>query len=861
MDYPVHKDHMNFVWMNGDNNMFIPHSENEHTAAIDPAFFDNSMPQTETIQPSMELNNYMLYNHPKDMDNSNGIWKFQAARGIQNIGICEQGRKINAPTSRKIKPIQNPALKLKTPIAYQRDSDPNMLPIEKEGRAVCINCGAIGVKHSFYTKLRNFCSQACVKATMEKSAIYWSGESQNKDISEELESSSTSVKDEHVFTEMPKIDVSNYLIPAEKSEVKAHQIMEDESESDDSLSFTTYPIEEDLLFPPDKKPCRPIPQTYDWVKDLTNKNDDVVPVQCFRYAPMADCWDDIAVGIKVEVVNTDCDNFSEEFPDYYWVASIVNIAGYKAKLRYEGYESEDSSDFWVNLCSCVVHPVGWCATRGKPLIPPKSIQSKHCDWKDFLVKRLTGARTLPTNFRLKIFESLKSKFRIDLNLELIDKEHISKVKVAKILNIIGKRLELRYYDDEEQVFWVHEDSPLIHPVGWAGRVGHSLCAPDEYCDRTSKGLRDKDDATEDLFPISIPFKSGFQVGMKLEAIDPLNLASICVATIMKVLNDGYLMISIDFYNSTPKDWFCYHCTSASIMPAGFCKAHGINLKPPQNSINPFVWKDYLVNSSSIAAPEHLFDMEIPNHGFKCGMKLECTDLMNPHLICVATVVRTAGRLIEVHFDGWENDFNQWLDCCSSDIFPVGWCELVGYKLEGPITQTIQEHRPSKHKKKKSRKHQRVPAKKVTVPPLIVHTKVPTSCYTSVDVSQKWTADNKITCVRSPVSAAESLGPDQSLPVASVNNATSIKEEDELKRSFLEKDINIWSEKDVSEFLLFNQCATYCDVFLSQNIDGIQLLNLTKEEIIHMTGNKVGPSLKIFDLIQKLKNKTKRKKYL
>lgn len=41
-------------------------------------------------------------------------------------------------------------------------------------------------------------------------------------------------------------------------------------------------------------------------------------------------------------------------------------------------------------------------------------------------------------------------FRIDLTLELVDKECISKVKVAKILNIIGKRLELRYYDDEEQ---------------------------------------------------------------------------------------------------------------------------------------------------------------------------------------------------------------------------------------------------------------------------------------------------------------------------------------------------------------------------------------------------------------------------
>ena len=39
-----------------------------------------------------------------------------------------------------------------------------------------------------------------------------------------------------------------------------------------------------------------------------------------------------------------------------------------------------------------------CATKGKPLIPPKTIQHKYQDWKNFLVKRLTGARTLPTNF-------------------------------------------------------------------------------------------------------------------------------------------------------------------------------------------------------------------------------------------------------------------------------------------------------------------------------------------------------------------------------------------------------------------------------------------------------------------------------
>lgn len=39
----------------------------------------------------------------------------------------------------------------------------------------------------------------------------------------------------------------------------------------------------------------------------------------------------------------------------------------------------------------------------------------------------------------------------------------------------------------------------------------------------------------------------------------------------------------------------------------------------------------------------------------------------------------------------------------------------------------------------------------------------------------------------------------------------------LNRSFLEKDVDVWNTKDVSEFLLFNQCAAYHDVFLNQVI--------------------------------------------
>ena len=50
------------------------------------------------------------------------------------------------------------------------------------------------------------------------------------------------------------------------------------------------------------------------------------------------------------------------------------------------------------------------------------------------------------------------------------------------------------------------------------------------------------DTTADMFPEYPPASGAFTVGLKLEAVDPLNLATICVATVMKVLRFGYIMI-------------------------------------------------------------------------------------------------------------------------------------------------------------------------------------------------------------------------------------------------------------------------------------------------------------------------------
>lgn len=75
--------------------------------------------------------------------------------------------------------------------------------------------------------------------------------------------------------------------------------------------------------------------------------------------------------------------------------------------------------------------------------------------------------------------------------------------------------------------------------------------------------------------------------------------------------------------------------------------------------------------------------EVPDHGFRPGMKLEAVDLMEPRLVCVATVTQIVHRLLRIHFDGWEDEYDQWVDCESPDLYPVGWCQLTGYQLQPP----------------------------------------------------------------------------------------------------------------------------------------------------------------------------------
>ncbi|XP_073166402.1 MBT domain-containing protein 1 isoform X7 [Lepidochelys kempii] len=541
-------------------------------------------------------------------------------------------------------------------------------PDGKSGMATCEMCGMVGVRDAFYSKTKRFCSVSCSRS--------YSSNSKKASILARLQ-----------VTGKP---------PTKKAKVLQKQPL--------VAKLAAYAQYQATLQNQVKTKTAAIPvEGFSWGNYITSNNLTAAPVTCFKHAPMGTCWGDISEGVRVEVPNTDCSLPTKVF----WIAGIVKLAGYNALLRYEGFENDSSIDFWCNVCGSDIHPVGWCATSGKPLVPPRTIQHKYTNWKAFLVKRLTGAKTLPPDFSQKVSEGMQYPFKPSMRVEVVDKTHLCRTRVAVVDSVIGGRLRLVYEESEDKNddFWCHMYSPLIHHIGWSRSIGHRFKRSD-----ITKKQDGHYDAPPHLFAkVKEVDPSGewFKEGMKLEAIDPLNLSAICVATIRKVLADGYLMIGIDGSEAADgSDWFCYHATSPSIFPVGFCEINAIELTPPRGYAKlPFKWFDYLRETDSIAAPVKLFNKEVPNHGFHIRMKLEAVDLMEPRLVCVATVTRIIHRLLRIHFDGWEEEYDQWVDCESPDLYPVGWCQLTGYQLQPPAPQTSRDSQSSSSKQKKKAKSQ------------------------------------------------------------------------------------------------------------------------------------------------------------
>ncbi|XP_054724454.1 lethal(3)malignant brain tumor-like protein 1 [Uloborus diversus] len=115
---------------------------------------------------------------------------------------------------------------------------------------------------------------------------------------------------------------------------------------------------------------------------------------------------------------------------------------------------------------------------------------------------------------------------------------------------------------------------------------------------------------------------------------------------------------------------------------------------PEPKKGDFSWDEYLKQENAVAAPVKCFKdsqaFPTEKNEFEVGMKLEGIDPKHPSLFCVLTVSEIRGYRIRLHFDGYSECYDFWMNADSPDIFPVGWCEKTDHKLQPPKGFTPQE---------------------------------------------------------------------------------------------------------------------------------------------------------------------------
>uniref|UniRef100_A0A8C9N368 Scm like with four mbt domains 2 n=1 Tax=Serinus canaria TaxID=9135 RepID=A0A8C9N368_SERCA len=436
---------------------------------------------------------------------------------------------------------------------------------------------------------------------------------------------------------------------------------------------------------------------FNWDEFLEETGASAAPHTSFKHVEIS-LQSSFQPGMKLEVAN-------KSSPDTYWVATIITTCGQLLLLRYCGYGDDRRADFWCDVMTADLHPVGWCTQNNKVLMPPEAIKEKYMDWTEFLIQDLTGARTAPANL---LEGPLRGKNPVDLItvdslIELQDSQNPFQYWIVSVVENVGGRLRLRYVGLEETESydqWLFYLDCRLRPVGWCQENKYRMDPPTitEWKCALEKSLND---AANFPLPMEV-FKDHadlrnhfFTVGMKLEAVNMREPFHICPASVTKVFNNHYLQVTIDDLRPEPsKISMLCHADSLGILPIQWCLKNGVNLTPPKGySGQDFDWADYQKQCGAEAAPHLCFRNTSFSRGFTKNMKLEAVNPRNPAEICVASITSVKGRLMWLHLEGSQMPSPECIvDVESMDIFPVGWCEANAYNLTPPHKAVLRRKR-------------------------------------------------------------------------------------------------------------------------------------------------------------------------
>ncbi|XP_019360752.1 PREDICTED: scm-like with four MBT domains protein 1 isoform X6 [Gavialis gangeticus] len=383
---------------------------------------------------------------------------------------------------------------------------------------------------------------------------------------------------------------------------------------------------------------------FSWDEYLEETGATAAPHGSFKHVDTS-LRNGFAPGMKLEVAVKSDQNT-------YWVATIVTTCGQLLLLRYDGYGEDRKADFWCDVMTADLHPVGWCEQNKKILKVPEGIKEKIPDQEEFLQLTLKGSCSAPAN----LLEGLhRGKNPLDLiapgsRLELQNSQDFLDAWIVNVVENVGGRLKLRYEglgDSDRFDKWMFYLDPFLHQVGWAAQQGYSLQPPLAHL-HWSQAIW----VSRSIRLPRAPFKGIAIRSLKSEAEWQEILKKV------KEEEEEGSSVPTDLFKEKP-----------------LIRAHSFSENMKLEAVNP--------GTPFVISPATVIKLT-SDHGFKENMKLEAVNPVDAEEICIATVTKVKGSYLWLQLEGSKTAVPECIVSVESmNIFPVGWCETNGYQLRPP----------------------------------------------------------------------------------------------------------------------------------------------------------------------------------
>uniref|UniRef100_A0A8D8QCX2 Lethal(3)malignant brain tumor-like protein 4 n=1 Tax=Cacopsylla melanoneura TaxID=428564 RepID=A0A8D8QCX2_9HEMI len=210
-------------------------------------------------------------------------------------------------------------------------------------------------------------------------------------------------------------------------------------------------------------------KTFSWGKYLQLTKSVPAPEACFACNHMPPSV--FKIGRKLEAID-------KKRSSLFHVATVKDVIGTRIRIHIDG--ADERSDYWTDIGSAYIRPVGWCRRNKVKLVPPPNVVSSPPErtyvfnWDSYL--RATDTVQVPEEGFIQM--PLLNVFEPGMKVEAVDPRCPGLIRVATVNAVEETRIKLGFDGFPSYLdTWFDYDSVDVHPPGWCRRMGHPLEPP------------------------------------------------------------------------------------------------------------------------------------------------------------------------------------------------------------------------------------------------------------------------------------------------------------------------------------------------------------------------------------------------